>query len=233
MPASEAIVLAGGLGTRIRPAVSDRPKPMAEIGGRPFLEYLLERMERRGISRAVLATGHMHDCIERHFMGRWASIEICYSIEDHPLGTGGAVWKAMALTSGDQVFIFNGDTFFDANLAALSEFHESVSADITLALKPMRSAERYGTVELDGARIVGFREKRRVERGLINGGVYLMNRSLTERYDIKGQFSLETDFLEQRTGDIMIAGLVQDGYFIDIGVPEDYDRAQRELPGLL
>ena len=205
---------------------------MAEIGGRPFLEYLLGRMEQRGIARTVLATGHMHDCIKRHFMGRWRSMEICYSVEERALGTGGAVWKAMSLTCAADVFIFNGDTFFDADPARLLEIHRSLAADITLALKPMRSPDRYGTVKLDGARVVGFREKGRIDKGLINGGVYLMNRRLTERYLIEGPFSLETDFLEKRTEEIMIAGLVQDRYFIDIGVPEDYERAQQELPGI-
>jgi D-glycero-alpha-D-manno-heptose 1-phosphate guanylyltransferase len=157
-------------------------------------------------------------------------LEICYSAEDRPLGTGGAVWKALRAVSLDDVFVFNGDTIFDISLSEMREFHRSMGADITLALKPMRNIERYGTVALIDGRIIEFREKKKTDQGLINGGVYLMNRSLAERFDLPERFSLETDFLEKMVDALTIGGYVHRGYFLDIGVPEDYARAQKELP---
>lgn len=229
-PALESIVLAGGLGTRLSSVVADRPKAMVEIGGRPFLELLLGRMARLSVGRVILATGHFHDQIEEHFGSRWKGQEICYSVETHPLGTGGALWKALDLATGDEVLVFNGDTYFEVDLPQLCEFHRDIGADVTLALKPMRNFSRYGTVQIKDGRITGFREKAIVQEGLINGGVYFMNRPAIQRYPVPEKFSLETDFLEKRVSQIKLAGFVQDGYFIDIGVPEDYARAKRELP---
>jgi len=229
-PAFEAIVLAGGLGTRLSPVVVNRPKAMVDVGGRPFLELLLDRMARNTVVRVILATGHFHECIEEHFGSQWKGIGICYSVEAHPLGTGGALWKALSLATVNDVFVFNGDTYFDVDLPRLYEFHRDIGADVTLALKPMRNFDRYGTVDLKDSRVTGFREKAKVQEGLINGGVYLMNRSAIQRFAVPEKFSLETDFLETKVSDITIAGFIQDSYFIDIGVPDDYTRAQRELP---
>lgn len=229
-PAFEAIVLAGGLGTRISSVSSDRPKVMLDVGGRPFLEILLDWMAQKGVARAILATGHLRQFIEEHFGGRWGDLEIRYSVEDRPLGTGGAVWKALTMASLDDVFVFNGDSFFDVDLSGLHEFHQSIGADVTLALKPMHDFERYGTVELRDGRITAFREKKKIDAGLINGGVYLMNRRLVGRFDFPERFSLETDLFEKMVDDLIIGGYVRDGYFLDIGVPEDYARAQKELP---
>lgn len=231
-PAFEAIVLAGGLGTRLSPVVVDRPKAMVEIGGRPFLELLLHRMARYTVGRVILATGHFHDRIEAHFGCQWNGLEICYSVETYPLGTGGALWKALNLATRDDVLVFNGDTYFEVDLPRLCEFHRDIGADVTLALKPMRNFDRYATVQLKDGRITGFREKAKVQEGLINGGVYFMSRSAIQRFAVPEKFSLETDFLEKRVSEIKLAGFVQDGYFIDIGVPDDYARAQRELPQL-
>ncbi|MBZ5497868.1 MAG: nucleotidyltransferase family protein [Acidobacteriia bacterium] len=230
MPEFEAIVLAGGLGTRIRSVASDRPKVMVDVGGRPFLEILLDRMAQNGVARTILATGHLHELIKEHFGERRGTMAIRYCVEDRPLGTGGAVWKALKMTSRNDVFVFNGDTFFDVDLPRFYEFHRSMRADLTLALKPLRNFERYGTVALDDGRITGFREKKKTAAGLINGGVYLLNRQGIERFVFPEEFSLETDFLEKMADEITIAGFVHDGYFIDIGVPEDYARAQQELP---
>lgn len=229
-PGFEAIVLAGGLGTRISSVLSNRPKVMLDVGGRPFLEILLGWIARNGVGRAILATCHLHQFIEEHFGDRWGDLEIRYSVEDRPLGTGGAVWKALTMVSLDDVFVFNGDTLFDVSLSELREFHRSMRADITLALKPMHNIERYGTVALKNGRITEFREKKKTAEGLINGGVYLMNRSLAGRFDLPERFSLETDFLERMVNDLTIGGYIHNGYFLDIGVPEDYARALRELP---
>ena len=230
VPGFEAIVLAGGLGTRISSVVTDRPKVMAQVEGRPFMEFLLGRMAQQGLTRVILATGHLHAFLEAHFGARWDGMEICYSKEDRPLGTGGAVWKALGMAVADDVFVLNGDTFFDINLQGLFRCHRTLAADATLALKPMRDFERYGVVDLKAGRITAFREKKKTNQGLINGGVYLVDRRLPARFPMDGKFSLEKDFFEQRVGEITIGGFVSDGYFIDIGIPEDYARAQLELP---
>ena len=225
-------MLAGGLGTRLRDVVPDRPKAMVEVAGRPFLEILLDRMSRSGFAKIVLATGHLHEVIEQHFGRSWAGMELVYSVEDHPLGTGGAAWQALKLTSRSDVFLINGDTFFNVDFAALHRFHRSLGADVTLALKPMKNFDRYGTVELKDGRITGFREKTKTEEGLINGGVYLLSRQVSLGLSFPERFSIEMDFLEKKVGEITIGGFVQDAYFIDIGIPDDYARAQWELPRL-
>jgi len=231
-PMPEAIVLAGGLGTRLSSLLADRPKAMIEVGGRPFLEILLDRLAQSGVARVILATGHGRETIDKHFGHSWGGIEILYSAETHPLGTGGAAWKAMKMISGEEALVFNGDTLFDVDLSALLSFHRAIAADVTLALKPMCDFDRYGTVECKDGRILAFHEKARTDRGLINGGVYVLSRQLTGRYPFPESFSLERDFLEKMVGQIKIGGFVQDSYFIDIGIPADYARAQRELTQL-
>lgn len=230
MPDREAIILAGGLGTRLSSVVADRPKVMVDLGGRPFLEILLDRLSQSGIARVILATGHMHQYIANHFGSRWRDLELHYSVEKHALGTGGAVREALKLVTQREAFVLNGDTFFDVDLQLLHEFHRSMNADVTVALKPMQGFARYGAVDVKDGRITGFREKQKTDSGLINAGVYLMNRDVFERFVFPGKFSLETDFLEQKTCEMALCGFVRDGYFIDIGLPEDCIRARRELP---
>jgi D-glycero-alpha-D-manno-heptose 1-phosphate guanylyltransferase len=230
VPGFEAIVLAGGLGTRISSVAPNQPKVMIDVGGHPFMEILFDLMAKNGVARVILATGHLHHLIRGHFGDRWGEIEIGYSVEEHPLGTGGAVRQALRMASQEDLFVLNGDTFFDVDFHALHQFHSSMRADITLALKLMRKFERYGTVELEGRRITGFREKRKMDEGLINGGLYLMNRYVLDGSILPEKFSLETDFLEHKVNEITIGGFVSPGYFIDIGIPEDYARARQELP---
>lgn len=225
----EGIFLAGGLGTRMRARQAGKPKVMMEVGGRPFLEILLKHAMGCGLRRAILATGYRHECIESHFGNRFRDVEILYSRESRPLGTGGAVWKALRIASDEDVFIFNGDTFFDVDLAEFYAFHKSTGAGASMALKPMRDFDRYGTVEVEGDRITGFREKQRTARGLINGGIYLLNRRKLAAFAMPQAFSIETDFFEKYAAEIRIGAFIRDGYFIDIGVPEDYERAQREI----
>jgi D-glycero-alpha-D-manno-heptose 1-phosphate guanylyltransferase len=225
----EAIVLAGGLGTRLRSLVSDRPKVMFEIGNRPFLEILLERMIPRGLRRAILTTGHLHPIIESYFGTQYRSVKIDYAVENQPLGTGGAVWKALQVASQEDVLVFNGDTLFDIDLSEFHRFHKETRADASIALKPMRNFDRYGTVELTNGRIRAFCEKRPTEEALINGGVYILNKPSMARLAMPERFSIETDFFEKYTTSFRICGYVSDAYFIDIGIPEDCERAQREL----
>lgn len=218
----EVIILAGGLGTRLRSAIGEVPKPMAPVDGKPFLHYQFLWLESYGVDKVVLSIGYKAEMITDHFGQKFNGISIEYAIEKEPLGTGGAILYAMRKTGGDRVLIVNGDTWFPVDIGRLVEEHESAAARLTIALKKMTNFSRYGTVELEGNRIVGFREKQEMSVGLINGGIYLMNRSFVESSVNAKKFSFETDILEKRAETGAIAGVVFDVPFIDIGVPGDY-----------
>lgn len=221
----EAIILAGGLGTRLRSVVSEVPKCMAPVDGRPFLQYMLEWLSRYDVSHVVLSVGYLREVIFSYMDSRVWPFEISYAVEEEPLGTGGGIRLALTKCREDRVIVLNGDTFFDVDLDALS-----FSAPVTLALKPMRSFDRYGAVDWDGELVTGFHEKAACAEGLINGGVYALVRSQLDFAFYPKRFSFEKDLLEPLAAAHLVAGQVQDGYFIDIGIPEDYARAQRELP---
>lgn len=225
----EAIVLAGGFGTRLKSVVSDVPKPMALVNDQPFLTYLLTYLSRNSIDRVILATGHLHDKLAAYYGNSLGSLAVEYSREQQPLGTGGAVRLAMGKTTEPEVVVVNGDTFFDVPLHNLTEYHHRQDADMTISLKPMPSANRYGTVELDNERIVRFRSKGDGPAGLINGGVYIIRTDLFERFPMPEVFSLESDFLSSRAIHPVLAGFVSDSFFLDIGIPEDLERAQTEM----
>ena len=225
----DAIILAGGLGTRLRQTVPDIPKAMALINGRPFLTFLLNYLHRFGFKKVMLATGHLHHKIEE-FIGRsYCGLAIEYSAEDEPLGTGGGIKLALSKTESETVLIMNGDTFYDVDVASLVTLHREKDAHLTLALKPMRDISRYGIVRFKGTRVTGFEEKQPVAHGHINGGIYVANRNLFDGFDFPEKFSFEEDFLKPHVSRGEIHCLVSDGYFIDIGVPDDYRRAQLEL----
>ena len=221
----EAIILAGGLGTRLRSVVSEVPKCMAPVDGRPFLQYMLEWLSRYDVSHVVLSVGYLKEVIFSFMDSRAWPFEISYAVEEEPLGTGGGIRLALTKCREDRVIVLNGDTFFDVDLDALS-----FTAPVTLALKPMRNFDRYGAVDWDGELVTGFHEKAACAEGLINGGVYALVRSQLDFAFQPKRFSFEKDLLEPLAAGHLVAGQVQDGYFIDIGIPEDYARAQRELP---
>lgn len=221
----EAIILAGGLGTRLRSVVSEVPKCMAPVDGRPFLQYMLEWLSRYDVSHVVLSVGYLKEVIFSYMDSRVWPFEISYAVEEEPLGTGGGIRLALTKCREDRVIVLNGDTFFDVDLDALS-----FSAPVTLALKPMRNFDRYGAVDWDGELVTGFHEKAACAEGLINGGVYALVRSQLDFAFYPKRFSFEKDLLEPLAAAHLVTGQVQDGYFIDIGIPEDYARAQRELP---
>jgi len=225
----EAIVLAGGLGTRLQSVIKDIPKPMADIKGEPFLKFLLNYLSSNGIERVILSVGYRHEVIEDYFGKKYKNIDLHYAIEDEPLGTGGGIMNALNYTQENLVYLINGDTFFNIKLQELFDFHIQSQADFSLALKPMLQFNRYGTVELDKARIFKFNEKEYKEEGLINGGIYILNKYLLETHNFPAKFSFEKDFLEKYLNLFFINGCVFDNYFIDIGVPEDYQKAQYQL----
>lgn len=223
-----AIVLAGGFGTRLQKVISDVPKPMAPIHNKPFLHHLLTYLQIQGVENIVLSTGYLHEKIESYFGNLYNGLNISYSQEIKPLGTGGGIKKAFE-TVNENAFVVNGDSFFNVDLNAMAKFHHEQKSDFTLALKPMLNFERYGTVELNENRITAFREKQFCENGFINGGVYITKREVFENLNLPEVFSLETDFLAKHLNNLFVAGFVSDGYFIDIGIPADYQRAQEEL----
>lgn len=226
----EAIILAGGFGTRLRHVVSDVPKPMAPMNdmGKPFLSVLLEKLAEEGMEHLVLSTGYMTEVIENYFGKEYAGICIDYSVEKVPLFTGGAVKLALSKCEEDRVFVLNGDTYFDVDLAAMGLFHAEQKADFTVAIKEMHSFDRYGTVEVQDNRITSFREKKFCQEGWINGGVYCLNQTLLKEIPME-KFSLEKDFMEKQVSKLTMMAFPSEGYFIDIGVPEDYAIALKKF----
>ena len=221
----EAIILAGGLGTRLRSVVSEVPKCMAPVDGQPFLQYMLDWLQRFDITHVILSVGYLREVIFNYIDSRNWPFEISYAVEEEPLGTGGGIRLALMKCHGDRVIVLNGDTFFQVDLDRLA-----FDAPVTLALKPMRNFDRYGAVDWDGKLVTGFREKAVCTEGLINGGIYAIERSQLGFALFPKRFSFEKYMLEPLAAGHLVAGQVQDGYFIDIGIPEDYARAQRELP---
>lgn len=226
----EAIILAGGLGTRLRSAVPDLPKCMAPIAGKPFLAYVIEYLREQGVDRIIFSLGYKHEAIESFLQAQHSSLDYSCSIEAEPLGTGGAIRKACTLANVPDVAVVNGDTYFHADLDQLWRFQQQQAADCTLALKPMKDSDRYGVVEVDESKkITSFKEKKWYADSLINGGVYLLNVQSFRREALPEKFSFEKDYLEALYRMRNMYGYIQDEYFIDIGIPEDYARAQLEF----
>lgn len=228
----EAVILAGGFGTRLRPVISDLPKPLAPVNGQPFLHYLILHLKKHGIEKAVLSVGYMAEKIEAHFGKNYLGIQIEYAYENEPLGTGGGIRLGMEKCSGAHILAMNGDSFFDYSLSLLSEKHLGGSADITIALRKVQDASRYGTVELDGNRVISFREKSPevTGRALINSGVYAIRKKTFMGLTAANEaFSIERDFFARYADKLWIQGVGSDDYFIDIGIPEDYERAQEDF----
>jgi D-glycero-alpha-D-manno-heptose 1-phosphate guanylyltransferase len=234
MKITEAIVLAGGLGTRLRSVVSELPKCMAPVAGRPFLDYVINYFRKQGIEKFIFALGFKSEMIESFLETKLAGLEFQVSLEDQPLGTGGAIMAACKKSSSENVLVLNGDTFFSIHFEELALLHFSRKADCTLSLKPMQRFDRYGTVELrEDHSVRKFSEKRWHEEGLINGGVYALNAANFLREDLAEKFSFEQNYLENFVDSRRMFGIIQDEYFIDIGIPADYERAQTEMKELI
>jgi D-glycero-alpha-D-manno-heptose 1-phosphate guanylyltransferase len=226
----EAIILAGGFGTRLRSALPDLPKSMAPVNGRPFLFYLINYLRSEGIEKFIFSLGFKHEVIEAYLNANLPTLDFSCIIEKEPLGTGGAILACCYKASEQTVLIANGDTLFKVNLQKALIDHNKNQSDYTLLLKPMENFDRYGVVELnDDDSIASFKEKQFYKEGLINGGVYILNTEQFLAEDMPSKFSFEKDYLEKYFDTRKIYGSVQDEYFIDIGIPEDYIRVQAEL----
>lgn len=230
-----AVILAGGFGTRLGGLTKKTPKPLLPLNARPFLDYLVQNLAEQGIKRVVLCAGFMAEQIVEFAKTSPHGVEFAISIEDDPLGTGGGIAKGFDLipkTEGE-VLVLNGDTYSTFRLDEFAAFHAQKKADVSIVIKSIAEAGRYGTVDMDReGKILGFREKGQDIRGLINAGVYLIDRNLFARVKPPPKFSFEVDFLQKYYATLGLYGLVSPGYFIDIGIPADYERAQRELTTL-
>jgi D-glycero-alpha-D-manno-heptose 1-phosphate guanylyltransferase len=226
---NEAIILAGGLGSRLQGVVKDIPKPMATINDKPFLQYLLDYLNKYKIKRVILSVGYKYEVIEGYFGNNYKNIELIYAVEKEPLGTGGGIMNAVKYLQTNLFYLINGDSFFDVNLIELADFHTKQLADFTLSVKAMKHFERYGTVEILENRIIQFNEKKYMDDGFINAGIYLLNKEILLKLKFPPKFSFEKEFLEKHLNDYKFAAFKSDNYFIDIGIPEDYMLARLEL----
>ncbi len=221
----EAIILAGGLGTRLKSVVNNLPKPMAPINNKPFLEYILEFLNNQSIYRVILSIGYKVETIQEYFGDSYKNIKLVYNIEKEQLGTGGAIKDSLKYIKNDEVYILNGDTFFNIDLSKI-KLEDNL---IEIALKEMKEFERYGVVKIDeNGYIQNFKEKSYYRQGFINGGIYLLKRDIFNNFDLSKKFSFE-EFLENNFQNLKAKGKVFDNYFIDIGIPEDYKKAQQEI----
>lgn len=227
----EAIVLAGGFGTRLKEVVPDLPKPMAPVDGRPFLEILLTMLARKGFTRVVLALGFMSEKIIKHFGDNYLGMELVHEVESQPLGTGGAIRAALAHCLADHVFTFNGDTYLDLEVDKL-EFLWRKNHNPIIVVRKVPDTARFGRVDIADGRVAGFLEKGKAGLGLINAGCYVLPKHGLDDFSLGQAFSIETEFFIKYLQCTRFDGFVTQGRFIDIGVPDDYALAQIELAGL-
>ena len=233
---NEAIILCGGKGTRLKEVVNDVPKPLAPIDGIPFLSILMKYLKAQGIRRVILATGYMHEKIENLYGNCYEGMEIVYSVEQNPLGTGGAIAKALRKVMNENVLVLNGDSVIKFQLNEIKKQFDEIKKQFSeiknhslLILKPMERVERYGAVKTFENRVTAFEEKSFKEQCLINTGVYILNKDTFNDKAENEVFSFEKDFLEKEVEKGSLFGIECKGFFIDIGVPEDYAAAQNNL----
>ena len=233
----EAILLCGGLGTRLRSVVSDRPKPMADIAGKPFLHYLVKMLSKSGVKHLIFALGYMGEQIEAYFKsGEDYGLSISYSYEDSPLGTGGAIRNALSRVSEENVLVLNADTYFHTDYENLFMQQLKNKAAMTIAGRKIEDISRYGAILKDETgRILRWNEKMNPNEGKssrpgeINGGIYVMQKSLIEKIP-EGKQSLENDCIPAWLKDgVYLQAILSDGYFMDIGIPEDYEQFRKDI----
>jgi len=226
----EAIVLAGGFGERLKSVVKNKPKPMAEINNKPFLAYILEFLQNQNIDKVILSVGYKKEIIQNYFGNRYLNLMIEYAVEEEPLGTGGGIKNAIKLIQGEEFFLLNGDTFFNVDLNFFYKLHKNSASNLSIALKILEIAERYGAVVIDKTyKIIAFHEKAKRYNVFINGGTYILNKNFFCSFELENKFSFEKDFLEKLYKTCAFYGFPFEGFFIDIGIPEDYQRAQEEF----
>lgn len=213
----QAIILCGGLGTRLKSVIKDIPKPMAPINDKPFLEFIFKYLKKQGVKEIILAVSYKYEVIKEYFKDEFLGIKIKYSIEKEPLGTGGAIKEALKFIKNES-YVLNGDTFFNIDLSKL----KLNGSKICFALKQMNDFDRYGTVNVnEQGFVISFEEKVFKKQGLINGGVYLLDKDIFKDFALQEKFSFE-EFLQENYEKLKARAEIFDDYFTDIGVPEDY-----------
>jgi D-glycero-alpha-D-manno-heptose 1-phosphate guanylyltransferase len=227
----EAILLAGGQGTRLQKVVSDVPKPMAPVAGRPFIEYVLDYLIKSGIEKFIFSVGYKADAFTLHFGKNYQGRQIEYSIEKTQLGTGGGIKKALGYATEKDVLVVNADTIFKVDIPEFYDQHKKTGADLSMALRYVDDVSRYGCVVTNEKRkVIAFSEKNKVSgEGNINGGVYIFKKDFFDSLNLPEVFSLEKDCMEKFIDDLRIVGFPSESYFLDIGIPEDYEKAKKEL----
>lgn len=227
----EAIILAGGFGTRLKETVPDLPKCLAPVKSNPVLYYIINYLIENGVDRIIFSLRYKSNLVIEFVKNNFGFIDYDFVVEKETLGTGGALALSLKSAKNDDVVVLNGDSIFKINLNNLYNFHNKANSNFSIALKSISNPVRYGTVELNNeGKIICFNEKDKTLRnGLINGGVYIVNKEFYLKSINKESFSLETDFLANDTNNKNIFGKIFNEYFIDIGIPEDYKRANVEL----
>ena len=228
---NEAVILAGGFGTRLKSLVKEVPKSMALINGKPFLEFQLNYLLKFGINKIVFSVGYKNEFIQSYFGSRFKTIAISYAIENEPLGTGGGIKNALKNIEGNEAYVLNGDTMFEVDLLEYYNFHKKKDSKLSLSLRFLEDVSRFGSVETDSEnRITGFYEKNFVKSsGYINGGIYIINRCFYENLNLGTKFSIEHDCFEKIYKTEKLFGFRCDDYFLDIGIPDDFNKAQYEF----
>lgn len=227
----EAIILAGGMGTRLQHVVPDLPKSMAPIQGRPFLEYILNQLSVNGFQHAILSLGYLAEKISEHFGTNYLGMRLSYVFEDLPLGTGGGIRLALQKSIENHVYVFNGDTFLDLDITRIEKIWQSSKVP-TVILREVLDTSRYGRVTVKNQKITGFVEKGISGSGFINAGCYILPLGALDIFPLKKPFSFEMDYLVKEVTSGVVGYCIDNGYFIDIGIPQDYYRADVELPKL-
>ena len=230
----EAIVLAGGQGTRLRSIIGDLPKPMADIAGRPFLWWLMTHLSQQHVGRVILSVGSNSETIQNYFGAAFGGMEISYAVEQEPLGTGGAIKYALEKASAPQVIVLNGDTYAEVSFRDLMSRFELAATDLAVAATYLNNVTRYGAIVVDekSNTITGFDEKQGLAAGYINAGIYCLQRDIFVKYPAPAKFSFERDFLQKKLGTLRAIAVKGVRAFIDIGVPGDYALAQTLIPTL-
>lgn len=226
----EALVLAGGLGTRLRACVPELPKPLAPVAGRPFLEYLLVKLKSEGIRRVVLSVGYRHEVIVDHFGKTWNGLELIYAIEDTPLGTGGALALALENAESEHVLAMNGDTLVDADFQALAARRAAEDAPFAMLVREIEDAGRFGVCCIEDGRLTGFTAGTPGQSGWINAGVYCLERDFLSGLSLSLPCSFEADILPAAVEKYRMVVQSTDASFIDIGIPNSYRHAQHFIP---
>ncbi len=232
----QAIILAGGFGTRLQTVIKHQPKVLAEVNEKPFLYWLIKHLQKKGVENFVFSLGYLHNQVELFLQKEFSTLQYKCVVEDEPLGTGGAIKKCIPKIVEENFLVVNGDTFFDFNLQNLNEFFSKTNSDCTIALTPMENFDRYGSVAIDEFNnIYQFNEKKYCKKGFISTGILILKKStfLNSTKKLPQNFSYEKDFLEPNISKLKVTGYISNGYFVDIGIPEDYYKANNELKNIV